>query len=107
MNSRGEVKIVIIILVKPAQSMLHIEKWILAPVAGTPPNSRPFSTLNVAPPPPQISTKIHEITIIPNTVTGNPLVLEFAKIFLRPAIPPETDFILTGQELAAWAANFW
>jgi hypothetical protein len=53
--------------------------------------------------PSQIPTKIQEITIIPNTVTGAPLVLEFAKIFLRPDVPPESDITFTGQELSNWA----
>ena len=57
--------------------------------------------------PPQIPTKIQEITIVSNTVTGAPLVLEFDKIFLRPAVLPESDLIFTGQELSVWAANFW
>src|SRR5262249_33369750 len=69
-QSEGDVKTVIIISVKPAQSLLHIEKWELAPVAaGIRPNTRAFSTLNISSPP-QIPTQIQVITIDPNTVTG-------------------------------------
>lgn len=35
------------------------------------------------------------------------LVLEFAKIFLSPAVPPESDIAFTGQELSTWAARVW
>ena len=107
-GSGGDVKTVIIISVKPVQSILHIEKWELAPVvARTRPNTRAFSTLNNPQPPPQVPTQIQVITIDPNTVTGAPLVLEFAKIFLRPAVPPETDVIFTAQELSILAARIW
>jgi len=104
-ESGGDVKTVIIISVKPAKPILHIEKWELAP--GPRPNTRAFSTLNNPPPPPQILTQMQVITIDPNTVTGAPLVLEFAKIFLRPAIPPESDIEFTAQELLALAAGVW
>jgi hypothetical protein len=119
-ESRGDVKIVIIILVKPAQSMLLIEKWELAPVIGMRPSTKAF--FNMPPPlPAQIPTKITEITIISNTpigtplpvigapftIVGAPLVLEFDKIFLRPPVLPETDVIFNVQDLSKWAAMFW
>jgi hypothetical protein len=106
-ESGGDVKTVIIMSVKPAQSMIHIEKWELAPVAGSRPNTRAFSTLNIPPPPPQMPTQIQVITIDPNTVTGAPLVLEFEKIFLRPAVLPESNITFTAQELLTWAARVW
>jgi hypothetical protein len=106
-NSRGDVKIVIVISIKPAQSMLQIEKWVLAPVTGRRPPTRAFSNLNITPSPAQIPTKTTEITIISNTVTGAPLVLEFDKLFLRPAVLPESDITFTGQDLSDWAAKFW
>jgi len=43
----------------------------------------------------------------PNAVTGAPLVLEFQKIFLRPAVLPESDITFTAQELSTWAARIW
>jgi hypothetical protein len=103
-ESRGEVKIVIIISIKRAQSMIRIETWELAPMIGRRLTLRSASN-NLNNPPPQIPTRIQEITIDPNTVTGAPLVLEFAKIFLRPAVPPEIDITFTGQELSTWAAR--
>ena len=103
-ESRGDVKTVIIISVKPAKPILHIEKWELAS-PGPRPNTRAFSTLNNPPPPPQIPTQIQVITIDPNTVIGAPLVLEFAKIFLRSAVPPESDITFTAQELLTLAAK--
>src|SRR2546429_3620955 len=55
----------------------------------------------------RVPTKMKSITIIPNNVTGAPVVLEFQKVFLRPAVAPESDIIFTAQELSAWAAFFW
>ena len=104
-------EIVIIISVKRTQSMsqsvIRIEKWELAPMTGKRLTFRSASnTPNNLPP--QILTKIQEITIDGNTITGTPLVLEFAKIFLRQAAPPEGDITFTGQELLAdWAARLY
>jgi hypothetical protein len=96
-NSNGDVNIVVIISLQRAQSRIQIEKWELG---GGGPQTRSGSN-NPAP------TKVKEITIDLNNVTGAPLVLEFQKILLRPAIPPETDFIFTAQELSGWAATIW
>jgi hypothetical protein len=100
-NSRGDVKIVVLISVKPADKTLQIEKWELALL----PNQR----VTRAHPNPntQIPTQIQEITIINNVVTGSPLVLEFQKIFLRPSVLPESDIIFTAADLSGWADAFW
>jgi hypothetical protein len=106
MESGGDVKTVIIISVKRAQSMIRIEKWELAPRTGRRLTLRSATNpLNHLPT--QIPTKIHEITIVQNTVTGAPLILEFQKIFLRPAVLPESDITFTAQELSTWAARIW
>jgi hypothetical protein len=97
-NSGGDVKIAIIISIEPVQSSLQIEKWELAPMA----EGRPSTRANHP-----IPTKTQEITITPNAVTGAPLDLEFEKVFLRPAVPPERDIRFTGQDLSDWAAFFW
>ena len=54
-----------------------------------------------------LSDQIQEITLVQNTVTGAPLILEFEKIFLRPAVLPESDITFTTQELSTWAARIW
>jgi hypothetical protein len=119
-HSRGDVKIVIIILIKSEKSTLQIEKWELTPMTGRRPSTRAFPNPNTIPRP-LIPTKITEITIIshtpirtpmpitgaPFTIIGAPLVLEFDKLFLRPAILPETDITFTVQDLSDWAACFW
>jgi hypothetical protein len=89
--------------------MLRIEKWELAPMNATRPSTRavPNNSNILSQNRPQIPTKIQKITVIPNTVTGAPLILEFEKIFLRPAVLPESDIIFTGQELSDWGAGFW
>jgi hypothetical protein len=105
-KSGGAVRIVIIIPINRIQSTLQIEKWELAPIIGRRPSTRAFpNTHNI--PRPLIPTKIQEITIVSNTVTGAPLVLEFDKLFLRPAVQPETDITFTAQELSTWAADIW
>jgi hypothetical protein len=105
-KSNGAVKVVIIISIKRGPQTLQIEKWELAQMTGRRPPTRAFpNTLNI--PRPLIPTKIQEITIVQKTVTGAPLVLEFDKIFLRPAVLPETDITFTAQELLTWAAEIW
>jgi hypothetical protein len=103
-NSKGEVKIVVIISIKPGDKRLEIEKWELALID----EGRRVTRLH---PRTQslIPTKIQEITIMPNSsVTGAlPLVLEFQKIFLRPAIEPEDDISFTVEDLSGWADTFW
>ena len=95
-----------IIFIKRALQTLQIEKWELAPMIGRRPPIRAFPNApNI--PRPLIPTKIQKITFVQNTVTGAPLVLEFNKIFLRPAVLPETDITFTAQELSTWAAGIW
>jgi hypothetical protein len=110
-ESGGDVKIVIIISMKRAQAqaqpMLRIEKWELAPMIGRQFTLRSASNNLNNNLPRQTSTRIQQITIVPNTVPGASLVLEFAKIFLRPAVPPESNITFTGQELSTWAARLW
>jgi hypothetical protein len=96
------VNIVVIILLQRAQSRIEIEKWEFA----LPDPRWPCTRANPQTPT-KVPTKVHEITIDPNNVTGASLVLEFQKILLRRAIPPETDFILTTQEFSSWATNIW
>jgi hypothetical protein len=97
-KSGGDVKIVIIISVNRAQLTIQIEKWELGPRTG---RQLTFRSTQ------QIPTKIQEITIVSNTVTGAPLNLEFDKIFLRPAVLPESDITFTAQDFSAWAARIW
>jgi hypothetical protein len=100
-ESKGDVKIIIIISIKRARPMIQIEKWELASIVGGQLTLR--SASNNA----QIPTKTQEITIDPNAVTGAPLILEFEKILLRPAVLPETDIAFSAQELSTWAARIW
>jgi hypothetical protein len=97
-NSEGDVKIVVIISLQKALSRVSIEKWELTP--SNP--ARPRTRANQETP-----TRVQEITINPNNVTGAPLVLDFQKIFLRPATTPETNFIFTAQELSTFATDIW
>ncbi|RMZ76861.1 hypothetical protein DV738_g4694, partial [Chaetothyriales sp. CBS 135597] len=100
-ESQGQVKTVIVISVKPATPIIHVEKWELAPRPQ--PTARASSTFNLPPPPDP--TQIQQITLEPNTVTGAPLILEFEKLFLRLAVPPESDITFSAQELSDFAAD--
>lgn len=110
-NSSGEVKIVIIILIRPAQKSIWIEKWCLQPHPPVAPTTRAN---------PPIATKIQELSIIQNlsiptpadstttyAVTGAPLILEFEKLYLRAPVLPEGDVIFTAADLQALADEFW
>ena len=100
-NSRGEVKIVLLISIGRRARTMIIEKWENRPV----PTNRPRTRSNTT----QIPTQIQAITIDSNSNTVSaPLTLEFRKIFLRQAVPPlENDFTFTTQHLLAYATNFW
>jgi hypothetical protein len=113
------VKIIIISIrrAQNAQSRLRIEKWEHAPSSRLLPLRTPNNNANILIR--QLPTKVQEITIVSNivtgrplpitegpfTITGAPLVLEFDKIFLRPAVLPETDFTFNVQDLSDWAAR--
>jgi hypothetical protein len=102
-NSGGDVKIVVLISIKPADKRLQIEKWELAPSLNERPVTRAHPNPNT-----QIPAQIQEITIMPNNVvTGAPLVLEFQKMFLRPSVLPESDITFTAADLSGWADAFW
>ena len=110
-NSGGDVKIVLIISVKPAQKRLLIEKWCLSPATNLRvirANSNPNAL---------VPTKMQEVSITRNpanttqpgtyTVTGRPLVLEFQSLYLRAPVAPEGDIIFTTAILSVWARYFW
>ena len=103
-NSRGDVKIVLLISIgrgARAGTMI-IEKWENRPVPANPPVTRSRAA--------QTPTQIQAITVDSNSnnVNGAPLTLEFQKIFLRQAVPPqEHDFTFTAQDLLTFATHFW
>lgn len=114
-NSGGDVNIVIIISIMPAERSLRFEKWCLAP----PTASLPITRANPNPNRP-VAMKIQEIcvaqnpatpfqpaTIAPCTVTGGSLVLEFQSLYLRAPVAPESDVIFTQAILSEWANKFW
>lgn len=102
-NSGGQVMIEIIISLKPALSVIHIEKW------GFDFAQRPMTraVANNASDPPQVPTCVQVIAIDRKKVTGAPLILEFQKIFLRAPIPPELVVVFTAQDLTDWACLLW
>jgi hypothetical protein len=103
--SGGRVNIVVVVSVNRQQLALRIETWELVPI----PASGRRSALRSASTVTHIPAKMHEITVsrtvagAPLTVIGAPLSLEFQKIFLYPAVAPQTDITLTGQYLSNMA----
>ena len=85
-NSRGRVKIVLLIKIDRVARTIHIEKWECRPAAHAYANR----------PPAQIPTEIQTIDIDAHgVVTGDPpattppLVLHFRKLLLRQPVPPQ------------------
>lgn len=99
-ESGGQVKIAVLISIRPALSALCIEKWELG-------LAERRTTLAVASNVPQVPICVQAITIDRDTVTGAPLTLEFEKLFLRPSVLPESTLVFTAQDLTAWANVFW
>jgi hypothetical protein len=131
-NSGGDVNIVIIISIKPAQKTVLVEKWCPSPAPGYRPATRAHPNPNTPiptkvreltitqNPTPQLRTTLHSntiaqpiVTVQPGTVSaydiaGAPLILEFDKIFLRTAVPPnESDVVFSAADLALWVDYFW
>ena len=118
-NSGGDVKIVVIISITPAEKRLRVEKWCLLPATG----HRPVTRANPNPDP-LVPARMQEIAITQNpaaqpsgtiqpgptpsyAVTGAPLILEFQDVLLRAPVPPEGDVIFTTADLSRWANHFW
>lgn len=130
-KSQGDVKIVIIISLRPAQKWLVIEKWCPFPPPANRPATRANPNANVP-----IPTKVQELTIIQNPtpqqgptpqsqatgqqistvqpgtasaydIAGAPLTLEFNTIFLRNPAPPEGDIVFNAPDLALVADAVW
>ena len=116
-NSRGDVKIVVVVSIRRPQRMLLIEQWCMAPHPGPSAATRTRSNANA---PLQVPRPTQELTIIqdppipplPNTVptytvTGAPLTFDFAKLLLRAPVPPEGNVIFTAADLQAFALRYW
>jgi hypothetical protein len=108
-KSGGDIKIVLLFSIGRTARTMIIEKWENRPV---PANRSATRSVTRAAANAQTATKIQAITIDSNsnstTVNGAPLTLEFQKIFLRQAVPPqEHDFTFTAQDLLEYATDFW
>ena len=96
-NSDGQVKIVVLLEINKTRKEIRIEQWEIQP-------PEPTTGRNLA----QVATLMNEVFIDSNNViTGVPLKLDFRKVFLRPAVPPEEDIEIGSQELTEWAENLW
>jgi hypothetical protein len=105
-DSGGDVKIVLLILIGRARTMI-IEKWENRPV---PANRSATRSITGVAGNAQTATRVQAITIDSNSniVDGAPLTLEFRKIFLRQAVSPvEHDFTFTARDLSVFATTFW
>jgi hypothetical protein len=101
--SSNNVQIVILIAVRAANNQIIIEKWAVGPL--------PAGRRRTRHTPPQVPQIEQEITITrtpPNTfaITSGvaPLILEFSRLFLRPAVGAEHDIVYTQAHLVNIAA---
>lgn len=102
-NSKGDVRIVIIIAIHRQAEKFIIEKWQLISPDITRTHSQsngefrtPWSTTSIT---------ISRTTSSNSLVASDDLVIEFSELLLRPPVPPESDTVLTKNDLEDWA-NF-
>lgn len=96
-HSQGQVHIVLLIWIEPANKKVLVEKWI----SDSQPTSSRFNVFRAA----EIS--IYQSTM-PSVITGTPLVLEFDKMFCRYANrPQEKDIEFDERELNEWAKSLF
>lgn len=96
-HSQGQINIVLLIWIKPANKRVLIEKWI----SGTQFTSLRFNVLRSA----EISI---DQSTTPAVITGAPLVLEFEKVFCRSANRPQgKDIEFDERELNEWARTLF
>jgi len=94
------VNLVLILHINQGSRTILIEKWECTPVTGG----------TVTQLPALIPTKMQQITIDPNNITGNsppPLILDFHQIFLRQPNAGEHNLVFTAQNLQGWDASVW
>lgn len=101
-NSAGRVNIVVIIWVRKASRILHIEKYVPGfPKTRTSPRlARPVAANLTA-------TIVIDSTTWPSTVTRAPLVLEFSGLFDRPPNPPWERCCTHLEDLQYFGDMFW
>lgn len=101
--SSNDVRIVILIAVRAAKNQIIIEKWTAGPLPAGQRRTR-HTTAQV----PQIDQEITITRTPPNTfaITSGaaPLILEFSRLFLRPAVGAEHDIVYTQAHLVEIAA---
>jgi hypothetical protein len=103
-KSGGDVKIVLLLSINRTARTMIIEKWENRPLPANRPATRSVTSAAAT----QIQVVTMDSNSNPTTVNGAPLTLEFQKIFLRHAVPPqEHDFTFTMQDLSEFATDFW
>lgn len=100
-NSKGDVKLVIVISFNVPAKRFILEKWQLGPPYGS-------DTRAQSDPEHRVPRSMVSITIAPdptsnNFIASNELVIEFADLFLRPPVFPEMDLVFTRVDLENWA----
>ncbi len=97
-ESKGEVQIALLMSIRESSSTLLIEKWELR----APSLDRSAANNSI-----DVPESVQIVEVTPNGTTGGPLVLEFDKIFLRAATPPEMDVIIADQQLESVAESLF
>ena len=101
-NSKGDVKIVILVLVNLEGRTLAIEKRQLV-ADSTSPSTRIWSTQEFRAPAATARVDVSWDVTGTDFVVSGPLTIEFESILLRPSVPPEEDLVFTRQDLGKLA----
>jgi hypothetical protein len=99
-QSEGLVNIALLMSVKTTPPSIYVEKWENHATPRPVTRSHPQGS-------PAVPVCVQSVTISQGSIIGAPLILGFEKIFLRPPVLPETDFIFSEQDLEAWADHIW
>ncbi|CUS12167.1 unnamed protein product, partial [Tuber aestivum] len=102
-SSSGDVNIVLIIAIKQANKVIHIEKWEMVTVPNEQDIQGSANDFRKTP------AHTGEVDILwPIAATGS-LTLEFEKVFLRLPVPDtsEGDIIFSVADLEEWATDIW
>ncbi|PWW77597.1 hypothetical protein C7212DRAFT_179794 [Tuber magnatum] len=100
-NSARAVNTVLLISVSEPGRNIHLEQW---GIRSTP---NPYITKGRPHPLSATPTKINDIDMDGDTVTGPPLRLAFDEDFLRPPASGEGDIVFTVQDLRDYSNDVW
>lgn len=102
-NSEGEVRIAIIIVLCLDDRRIVVETW------ETPRQDEARRVTRSSARQARTPTRTQEVSVAKDGAKGAPLVLGFEKVFGRDAVPGEGegDIVFSAEELGKWADTVW